>query len=117
MVATSDFSGLINSACALANAAAMVPIDSLDRRMAALHAQNIKGHRTGFGALGSDAMPDCLFGVFRYQAFELRFGALMLEKGFTRAAKHARQFRPGIGRAHVDDANRFNAWPWRLGAK
>jgi hypothetical protein len=36
MVATSDFSGLTSSACALAKAAANEAIDSLDRCMATL---------------------------------------------------------------------------------
>src|SRR5262249_35281623 len=45
IVATSDFSGLVSSACALASAAAMVPIDSLQRCMAALHAQDVKADR------------------------------------------------------------------------
>ena len=38
--------GLIIWACALARAAAMVAIDSLHLCMAALHAQDIKAHRT-----------------------------------------------------------------------
>jgi hypothetical protein len=38
MMPMSDFSGLLSSACALASAAAIAPIDSLDRCMAALHA-------------------------------------------------------------------------------
>src|SRR5262249_26343305 len=43
MVATSDFSGLVSSTCALARAAAMVAIVSLERCMAAdLRAQDIK---------------------------------------------------------------------------
>jgi hypothetical protein len=37
MVPTSDFSGFVSSACALASAVAMAPIDSLDRCMSALH--------------------------------------------------------------------------------
>src|SRR5713101_2792206 len=89
MVATRDFSGLVSSACALASAAAMVPIDSLDRCMAALHAQDIKAHRTGFGALGSDPVPDCLLGVLRHKPLEFRLGALVLEIGLARAPEHA----------------------------
>src|SRR2546430_15911879 len=116
MVATRDFSGLVSSACALASAAAMVPIDSLDRCMAALHAQDIKAHRTCFGTLGSDPMPDCLLGVLRHKPLELRLGGLVLEIGLTRAPEHAGELRPGVGCAHVDDADRLNARPWRLGA-
>src|SRR6266566_73695 len=78
MVATSDFSGLVSSACALASAAAMVPMDSLERCMAALHAQDIKAHRTGFGSFGSDAMAHRLFGVLGHKRLEFRLGVLML---------------------------------------
>src|SRR6516164_5648489 len=45
IVATSDFSGLIIWACALARSAAIVAIDSLHLCMAALHAQDIEAHR------------------------------------------------------------------------
>src|SRR5271157_1380418 len=49
MVAVSDFSGLVSSTWALARAAAMVAIVSLERCMGgALHAQEIKAHRPGF---------------------------------------------------------------------
>ena len=46
MVATSDFSGLASSACALASAAAIAPIVSLDRCMAVLLGEKIKADRT-----------------------------------------------------------------------
>src|SRR6266850_6630979 len=85
--------------------------------MAALHVQDIKAHCTGFGTLGSDAMPDCLLGVLRHEPLELRLGGLVLEIGLARAPEHAGEFRPGVGRAHVDDANGLNARPWRLGAE
>src|SRR6516225_809567 len=117
MVATSDFSGLVSSACALASAAAMVPMDSLERCMAALHAQDIKAHRTGFGSSGSDAMADRLLGVLGHKALEFRLGILMLEVSLARALKYAREFRPGIGCAHVNDPHRFNAWAQRLDSK
>jgi hypothetical protein len=42
MVPTRDFSGLTSSACALARAAAIVPIVSLERCTAALHLEQIK---------------------------------------------------------------------------
>src|SRR6516164_327878 len=45
IVPTSDFSGLIISACAFARAAAMVAIDSLHLCMAALHVQDVEAHR------------------------------------------------------------------------
>src|ERR1039458_4375145 len=48
MVAVSDFSGLVISACALASAAAMAPIDSLERCMIGLHLEQIEANRPGF---------------------------------------------------------------------
>src|SRR5215467_8701724 len=117
MVATSDFSGLVSSACALASAAAMVPIDSLQRCMAALHAQDIKAHRTGFGSFGPDAMADRFPGILGHKGLELRLGILMLEVSLARAPKHGGEFRPGIGCAHVDDAHRFDPRVGRLDSK
>src|SRR6266702_2847323 len=111
---TSDFSGLLSSSCALASAAAIAPIDSLERCMAALHAQDIKAHRTGFGSFGSDAMADRFLGVLGHKGLELRLGILMLEVSLARAPKHAREFRPGIGCAHVDDPHRFDPRAGRL---
>src|SRR5262249_53190513 len=63
----------------------MVPIDSLERCMAALHAQDIKAHRTGFGSFASDAMADRLLGVLGHKGLELRLGILMLEVSLARA--------------------------------
>src|SRR5215831_6470026 len=117
MVATSDFSGLVSSACALASAAAIVPMDSLQRCMAALHAQDIKAHRTGFGSFGSDAMADRFLGVRRHKSLELRLGMLMLQVSRARAPNHAREFRPGIGSAHVDDPHRLDPGAGRLESK
>src|SRR5262249_12283427 len=79
IVATSDFSGLVSYACALASAAAMVPIVSLERCMAALHAHDIKAHRTGFGSFGSDAMANRFLGVLGHKGLKVRLGILMLE--------------------------------------
>src|SRR5215831_9999715 len=107
IVATSDFSGLVSSACALANAAAMVPMDSLERCTAALHAQDIKAHRTGFGSFGSDAVADRLLGVLGHKGLEFRLGILVLKVSLARAPKHAREFRPGIGCTHFDDPHSF----------
>src|SRR5262249_41582055 len=117
MAATSDFSGLVSSACALASAAAMVPMDSLQRCMAALHAQDIKAHRTGFGSFGPDAMGDCFLGALGHKGLELRLGILMLEVSLARAPKHTREFRPGIGCAHVNDPHRFDPRAGRLDSK
>src|SRR3954449_12670125 len=46
-VPTSDFAGLVRSSCALARAAAMVPIDSLERCMTALHDHEVETDRSG----------------------------------------------------------------------
>src|SRR5215467_5450996 len=107
MVATSDFSGLVSSAYALASAAAMVPIVSLDRCMAALHAQDIKAYRTGFGSFGSNTVPDRLLGVLGHKGLEFRLGILMLKVSLARAPKHVGEFRPGIGCTHFDDPHSF----------
>src|ERR1700692_1830497 len=97
MVAVSDFSGLASSDCALASAAAMVPIDLLDWCMGCLLAQDIEAHRSGLRPFGPNAMPDCLLGVFRHQALELGLGGLVLEKSRPGPAKHSRKRGRGIG--------------------
>src|ERR1700716_2743680 len=96
MVATSDFSGLVSSACALASAAAIAPIVSLERCMACLHVHEIEAHRSRFGALGPDAVPHRLLGVLRHQALELGLGTLVVEEGGAGVAKEARELGPGI---------------------
>ena len=58
MIATSDFSRLVNFARALANAAATQAMESLDRCMAALLDEEVETHGAGFRALGADAMTD-----------------------------------------------------------
>src|SRR5262249_20614126 len=95
----------------------MVPIDSLERCMAALYAQDIKAHRTGFGSFGSDAMADPFLCVLGHKGLELRLGILVLEVSLARAPKHAGEFRPGIGCAHVDDPHRFDPRAGRLESK
>ena len=59
-------------------------------------------------------MADGFLGVLRHQAFEFGLGSLVLEKGGRVSAKEAGEFRPGIGRAHVDDPDRLDPRPWRL---
>src|SRR5262249_4595706 len=115
MVAVSDFSGLTSSAWALANADARAATDSLDRGIGRLHLQHIKAHRPRFRALCSHAVPDGLPGILRYQGFELAFGPFVVEKGVPGVAEERGELRPGIRRAHIDDANRLDAWPRRLG--
>src|SRR5262249_51115721 len=95
----------------------MVPMDSLKRSMAALHAQDIKAHRTRFGSFGSDAVADRFLGVLGHKGLELRLGILMLEVSLARAPEHAGEFRPGIRCAHVDDPHRFDPRAGRLDSK
>src|SRR5437660_5581064 len=102
MVATSDFSGLVSSAWALASAAAIAPIVSLDRCMAGLHVEEIEAHRTRLGPLGADAVPNRLLGVLRHQRLEFGLGPLVLEERRAGRAEDAGELRPRIGRAHVD---------------
>src|ERR1700686_284074 len=114
MVATRDFSGLTSSACAFAKAAARLAMDGLDLCTAALHAEDIKAHRARLRALGTNAMPDRLLGILRHQALQFRFGLFMFEMGRTRPREGSGELRPGIRRAHVDDADRLDSRLWRL---
>src|SRR5260221_13068001 len=117
MVAVSDFSGFSSSIWAFANAPAIAPMVSLERCMTGLRLVEIKTDGTGFGALGPNAMPDRLFGVLRHQFLQLDLRGFMVEEGSAGLTKHACEFRPGIGRAHVDDPDRLDPWPWRLDAE
>src|SRR6476619_8538180 len=62
-------------------------------------------------------MPDRLLDVLRHEAFELRLGVLMLEVGLACAAKNVGEFRPSVGRAHVDDPHSLDAGPGWLDAE
>src|SRR5215471_13083125 len=115
MVAVSDFSGLISSACALAKAEASAATVSLDRGMGRLRLQHIKAHRPRFRALGFYAVPDGLLGILRHQGFELAFRPFVVEKGTPGVAEERGELRPGIRRAHIDDADGLDARPRRLG--
>src|SRR5262245_39670397 len=115
MVAVSDFSGLMSSAWALAKAVASVATVSLDRGMGRLHLQHIKAHRPRFRALCSHAVADGLPGILRHQGFELTFGPFVVEKCGPGVTEERGELRPGIRRAHIDDADGLNARPWRLG--
>src|SRR5712671_27008 len=96
IVATRDFSGLVSSAWALASAAAIAPMVSLERCMARLHVHEIEAHRPGLGALGPDPVPDRLLGVLRHDGLKFSFGPFMLEKSRAGGAKYARQIGPCI---------------------
>src|SRR5882724_505685 len=58
MVAIRDFSGFVSSAWALARAAAMAPIDSLERCMVHLQIHQVKTDGAGFRAFGPQAVAD-----------------------------------------------------------
>src|SRR5207248_11435087 len=115
MIAVSDFSGLMSSACALAKAEASAATDSLDRGMGGLHLQHIKAHRPRFRAPGLHAVPDGLPGILGHQGFELAFGPFVVEKGAPCVAEERSEFGPGIRRAHIDNADGLDTWPRRLG--
>jgi hypothetical protein len=61
--------------------------------------------------------PERFFGILRHQAFELGLGLFVLEVSVPRSSKDPGEFRPGIGRAPVDDANRLDARLGRLDVK
>jgi hypothetical protein len=109
MVAVSDFSGLMSSACALAKAEASAATVSLDRGMGRLYLQHIKAHRPGFRALCLHAMPNGLLGILGHQGFELALCPFVVEKCASSVAKERGEFRPGIRRAHIDDADGLKA--------
>src|SRR5580700_8531671 len=117
MVAVSDFSGLTSSACALASAAARLAMDGLDLCMATLHADDIKAHRPRLRTLGPNAVPDRLFGILRHQTLQFRLGLFVFEMRRTGPREGSRKLRPGIGGAHVDNADRLDARFWRLDAE
>src|SRR5271165_299987 len=117
MVAMSAFSGLVSSACALASAAAIAPIVSLDRCTTFLpRGEKIKTDRARFRSLGANAVAGGFLRVLRHQGFELGFGPFVVEKGGTGRAEEPGELRPRIGLAHIDDPNRFDPRPRRLNA-
>src|SRR5262245_47777972 len=105
MVAVSDFSGLTSSACALAKAEASAATVSLDRGMGRLCLQHIKAHRPRFRAPGFHPVPDGFPGILRHQGFELAFRPFVVEKSAAGVAEERGELRPGIRRAHIDDAD------------
>src|SRR6516164_2124806 len=67
IVPVRDFSGLTSCACALASAAAIVPIVSLERCISRLRFEEIEPHCARFGALGPHPMADGLFNILWHQ--------------------------------------------------
>src|SRR6516162_9842227 len=96
MVAVSDFSGLMSSAWALANAEASAATVSLDRGMSHLHLQHIKAHRPRFRAPGFHAVPNGLLGILGHQGFELAFGPFVVEKCTPGIAEERGELGPRV---------------------
>src|SRR5207247_5803318 len=115
MVAVSDFSGLMSSACALAKAEASAATVSLERGMGALRLEHIKAHRPRSRPFGPHSVSNGLPGILGHQGFELALGPFMVEKGAPRVAEEHGELGPGIRRAHIDDADGLNARARRLG--
>src|SRR5260221_12816471 len=97
MVAVSDFSGLASSIWAFARAPAIAPMVSLQRCMTGLRLHEVEAHRARFRAFGPNAVPDRLLGVLGHQPLKLDLCGFMIEEGSPGLAKHASEFRPGIG--------------------
>ena len=62
-------------------------------------------------------MADRLLGIVGHQALELGLGLFVLEISRPGPRKDRRKLRPGIGRAHIDNAHRLDARLRRLDAK
>src|SRR5262252_4878827 len=95
----------MSSIWALAKAAASAATDSLERCMASLRSEHIERHRAGFRAPSAYPMSDCFLGILGHQGLELAFRPFVVEKGISGIAKQAGEFRPGVRRAHINDAN------------
>jgi hypothetical protein len=77
MVATSDFPGLVSSACAFASAAAIAPMVSLDRCMASLTLnEKIEADCPRLRPFGPNAVAGGCLGVVRHQGFELEVSSV-----------------------------------------
>ena len=57
---------------------------------------------------------DGFLGIFRHESFELGLGGLVLEEGRSRATERGSELSPGIGRAHVHDADSLDPRSGRL---
>src|SRR6266851_1037783 len=109
MVAVTNFSGLVSSPWALARAAAMAPMVSLERCIGQIRIHEVKADGTRLRALGAQAVSDRLLGVLRHQLLQLGLSALVLLIGRAGPAIGGCEFRPRVGRAHIDDPDRFQS--------
>src|SRR4051812_44438745 len=117
MVPTSNFSGFVSSTWALARAAAIVPIESLERCMTGLSDHEVETDRPGFRALGANPMAIGFLGVLRHERFEFAFCPLMLNESWLRPAIHGGELGPGVGLTHVHGPHGVDSWPRWLDAK
>src|SRR5258708_4149471 len=78
MVALRVFSGLASSPWALVSAAAMAPMDSLERCIGRLHIHQVEADRTAFRPLSPNSVPHGFLGIFWYQFLEVRLGSFVL---------------------------------------
>jgi len=60
-------------------------------------------------------VPNGLPGILGHQGFELAFGPFVIEEGVPGVAEERGELRPGIRRAHIDDADGLDARARRLG--
>src|SRR5262245_61558780 len=111
----------MSSACALASAVAIAPIDSLDRCMGALRpalrGDEIKADCSGFRAPRADAVPGRFLRIVRHQPFQFRLRILMFEIGLPGPPEHTGKFRPGVRGAHIQDPYGRDPRPWGLDAE
>src|SRR5258707_2225726 len=117
MVALRVFSGLASSPWALASAAAMAPMDSLERCIGRLHIHQVEAHRTAFRPLSPNSVPHGFLGIFWYQFLEIRLGSFVLLERWSGPAIHRGEFCPGVGRVHIYHPDRFQARARRLHPK
>jgi hypothetical protein len=117
MVATIDLSGLTSSICALASAAAKLPIELLDCCMAGLSFEQLECDGARFGSPRTHAMPDRLLRILRHQALQPGLGFFVLEISRPGPGKGRSELSPRIGRAHIDNAHRLHAGLRRLDAE
>src|SRR5260370_22186663 len=94
IVAVRDFSGLVSSPWALARAAAIAPMLSLERCIGALHLHHFKADRARLRAFGPQTIPAGLLGVLPHQFFQVVLAAFMLLVGWPGPAEHGCKLRP-----------------------